>query len=351
MDTTVSAPQSATEHADTLTLDTRSAGMLAGVFIGDALAMPAHWYYDPAALAQDYGEIRDYLAPRNPHPFSILWRSQYQAPTPKGEILHAQARYWGQRDVHYHQFLRAGENTLTVKLARLLWTSLNERRGWNADDYLQRYINFLTTPGQHNDTYLEECHRNFFANYAREIDPRHCAAVEKHIGGLAALFPILAYDPDRLELAREQALERLHLTHPGPRMRWAAETVFNVLERLRAGHSATDAAHAVLLTIAPEVTRKRWQHLFEQETRTVLNRSIGTVCYVEQAIPAILYVMAKHGANPEQALIENTMAGGDNVHRGSVLGALLGYAHGFDVWPQRWRAGLVEGIPFAVGDD
>ena len=45
----------------------------------------------------DYGQVIDYLAPRNPHPDSILWRSTYVAPNAKGEILHDQAGYWGIR--------------------------------------------------------------------------------------------------------------------------------------------------------------------------------------------------------------------------------------------------------------
>ena len=52
----------------------RQRNCLLGAFIGDALAMPAHWYYDRAALARDYGRITAFTAPKNPHPDSILWR-------------------------------------------------------------------------------------------------------------------------------------------------------------------------------------------------------------------------------------------------------------------------------------
>ncbi|MGF1485150.1 MAG: ADP-ribosylglycohydrolase family protein [Opitutales bacterium] len=340
--------QSAAQAPARPELDAQPAGMLAGLFIGDALAMPVHWYYDPEALRKDYGEVRAYLAPRNPHPFSILWRSSYKAPNPRGEILHDQVRYWGQRDVHYHQFQKAGENTLTAKLCRLLWQSLHEDGGWNPDAYLQRYIAYLTTPGTHNDTYLEECHRDFFANYARGAEPRQCATEEKHIAGLAALFPILAHETSDLASARAHALERLELTHPGHRMRWAANLMLDLFDRVHQGTHIQEAATQLLPRVAKSVSADQWQHLLSQNTTAVLNRAIGTVCYVEQAVPAILYLLCKHGEDPEQALIENTHAGGDNVHRGAVLGALLGYAHGIDAWPQRWREGLVEGLPFST---
>ena len=38
----------------------------------------------------------------------------------------------------------------------------------------------------------------------------------------------------------------------------------------------------------------------------------------------------------------NTNLGGDNCHRGVVLGALLGALHGEQAWPRRWLAGLVK---------
>lgn len=50
---------------------------LYGLFIGDALAMPVHWYYDRSALKQDYGFVTNYLEPRNPHPDSIMWRAPF----------------------------------------------------------------------------------------------------------------------------------------------------------------------------------------------------------------------------------------------------------------------------------
>ena len=77
----------------------RVAGALFGLFIGDALAMPAHWYYNSTALRKDYGTISDYLQPRNPHPDSILWRSNYTVSDPRYDVLHDQARFWGKAGV------------------------------------------------------------------------------------------------------------------------------------------------------------------------------------------------------------------------------------------------------------
>ena len=68
-----------------------------GSLVGDAIAMPAHWYYDRNALDRDYGDFDSYLAPRNPHPDSILWRSNIEPIGPKADILHDQAKFWGRK--------------------------------------------------------------------------------------------------------------------------------------------------------------------------------------------------------------------------------------------------------------
>jgi hypothetical protein len=106
-----------------------SRGAIYGLCIGDALAMPVHWYYNRRALFNDYGQVADYMAPRNPHPDSILWRSSYVASNSRGDILHDQAQYWGQKGIHYHQFLAAGENTLNVKISQLLIETLAQNGG------------------------------------------------------------------------------------------------------------------------------------------------------------------------------------------------------------------------------
>ena len=81
----------------------KRAALAWGAFIGDALAMPVHWYYDREALRRDYGVVRDYEAPPNPHADGILWRSEYVPVNDCGDILHKQAPYVDHRFPNGHQ--------------------------------------------------------------------------------------------------------------------------------------------------------------------------------------------------------------------------------------------------------
>jgi ADP-ribosyl-[dinitrogen reductase] hydrolase len=326
-------------------IESKSCGTLYGLCIGDALAMPIHWYYNRQALFEDYGQVTDYLAPRNPHPDSILWRSSYKALNSKGEILHDQAKYWGQKGIHYHQFLKAGENTLNIKICRLLIESMNQIGAYNADDFLRRYTGFMTTPGNHRDTYIEECHRNFFTNYARGLSPEKCGVEEKHIGGLIGIVPIVAYYSNHPDTARQAAMEHLALTHPGYKMETAGSLVIDILLKTLNGKPLK----AIILEEIEAQQNPLLGHPFkkwlEEPDDWVIGPRLSTACYVEDAVPAVVYLALKYHDDLETALIVNTNFGGDNAARGSVLGALLGASHGAERFPNRWIQGLLEPLP------
>ena len=323
-----------------ISLESRIRGALYGLYIGDALAMPVHWYYDRDALKRDYGHVTDYLTPENPHPGSILSYKEYKPLNEKGEILHDQAQYWGKKGIHYHQFLKAGENTLNVKICSLLIDSLNEMGGYDADDYLKRYISFMTTPGMHKDTYVEEYHRHFFTEYSKGTPPKKCGLEEKHIGGLVGLAPIILFYSNNPRRAREAALEHLSLSHLGKLMEEAANVFITILLAVLGGSSLRneilESTESMLLPFDADIFIK-WM---DQPDEDIVGGRFSAACYVNESIPSVVYLAYKYSDNPEECLIANTNLGGDNAYRGAVLGALLGASNGFDAWPGRWVKGL-----------
>ncbi len=112
----------------------RRRGALWGLFAGDALAMPVHWYYDVAALQRDFGVVRDFQSPREFHPSSIMslastggaGRGSQEGEVVGSVILHGKKHLWGQPNRHYHDGLRSGDNTLNLLCVRVLLRSMNK---------------------------------------------------------------------------------------------------------------------------------------------------------------------------------------------------------------------------------
>jgi ADP-ribosylglycohydrolase len=302
--------------------ESRKRGCVYGLFIGDALAMPVHWYYDRLALQRDYGLVKDYLPPKNPHPDSILWRSSYKSINKKGDILHA------------------GENTLNLKLCALLIESLNEKGEYDPEDYLKRYITYMTTPGKHRDTYVEEYHRHFFTQYAKGVPPRKCGVQEKHIGGLVGVIPILVSYMDDPEEGRKAALAHLSLTHLGPKMEDATSLLAGLLLQILNSHPLKEALMGEIGEQRSPFAGYPFLKWLDEADEWVVGRRFSTACYVEESVPSVIYLALKYYDDPEGGLIANTNLGGDNAYRGAVLGALLGAANGIEAFPERWIKGL-----------
>ena len=303
----------------------RRAGAAWGSFIGDALAMPVHWYYDRAALKRDYGIVRDYVAPQNPHADSILWRSEYTPLNERGDILREQAQYWGRRGIHYHQFLSAGENTLNLQLAKVLADSLIANGRYDADDYLARYIAFMLTEGRHRDTYVEEYHRKFFTAYARGTAPRKCAGSDIHIGGLAHVGVLCAFLAPDAKAARAAVREHIALTHRSDEVLAAGDALTRILCDTAAG---IDLREAIFTHGADWFSKRKAEQWSREPDEVVIGHRVSPACYIADAFPASLYLAWKYADDFEAGVIANANVGGDSCHRGAVVGALLGAGAG-----------------------
>jgi ADP-ribosyl-[dinitrogen reductase] hydrolase len=298
-------------------------GAYLGTLVGDALAMPVHWYYDRVALQRDYGVVDRFLAPRNPHPDSILWRSTYVPVNATADILHDQARYWGQRGIHYHQNLRAGENTLNFQLAAELYRLVLEHGTYNGDVWLERYIHCLQTPGWHRDTYVEEYHRAFFTNLARGKKPRACGIDDGHIGGLVPVAALLAsLTGADLSTYREIVREHISLTHRNDLVLRAADVLTHLLHAI--ANQGVSLDEALTRHATDFFSLAKANGLVNRSDDEVVGRVFSPACYIDDAFPAALYLAWKYQRAPKAGLIANAMVGGDNCHRAAVVGALLG---------------------------
>lgn len=181
-------------------MENRLRGALWGFFAGDALASPTHWYYGgKQQIIQEYGgEIIDYTKPNRQLAGSILNKSdlngggrsksfgmsKFESKTIIGDVInHGKQNLWSPtKSIHYHATLQKGENTLEVSIARVLMKSIVQNGGiFDADHFRDAYVEFMTTPGSHNDTYASTCHRMFFANMIfRQLPPKDCPDNDHH---------------------------------------------------------------------------------------------------------------------------------------------------------------------------
>jgi ADP-ribosyl-[dinitrogen reductase] hydrolase len=309
-----------------------------GALVADAVAMPVHWYYDRRALDRDYGTIDRYLAPKNPHADSILWRSEFRPPNAKAQILHEQARYWGQPSVHYHQFLEAGENTINYQLSLELYAQIVREGKYEPAAWLERYIELMLDPHFHRDTYLEEYHRAFFLNYASGRKPSKCGIDDLHIGGLSQVPALLAGleavgDMEENE-AVARAKEHVAQTHRNAHVTETTATLVRILCQMRGGANLREAIRD---QAGGWIGARRLEAWAAREDRDVIGQEVSPACYLPGSFVAALFLVWKYADDFGAGVCANAMVGGDSCHRGAVVGALLGAAHGI---PPRWQAGL-----------
>lgn len=314
-----------------------------------------HRYYDQRQLQRDFGTITDYNAPKATFAGSIMNLSNTGGGgrgSDKGDIIgdvinHGKRKFWlrgGQ--FHYHHGLKAGEGTLEASLERLLLRSMNKNDGrFNKDDYLSAYISFMTTPNSHNDVYAGTCHRMFFANHVKGKDPNHCADNDGHnvdtIDALVPLIPIaLSHLPSSSSSSnsataalKKDIFDAINMNRKSP----------SLLPRY--GEVYVGIVHASLLgRNLQETCEKAGAALGLNVKRMMQNTREDPMCacYIDSSFPTLLYYLHKYGENsPEEALIRSTNAGGENVARGALLGAVLGARHGLEKLPNRWVEGLV----------
>lgn len=234
--------------------------------------------------------------------------------------------------------MSAGENTLEAQLARLLTRTLaadlTEKKTQQSnflDSFRSKYVDFMTTPGNHRDTYASTCHRMFFANWADGVAPEKCPDNDGHnvdsIDLLTLTVPvILRYADASAEVRNKKVLDTIAVTRKTSRsMDRFAKAYATMLSNVVKGASLRDEAEAAYKSLGGRYTMKE-----------AVASSYGdpmTACYMNSSFPALLHFAYKYADSPEEAILANANAGGENVARGSLLGALMGAAHGLKAFP------------------
>lgn len=327
----------------------RAKAALKNAFVGDALAMPVHWFYNPADIYKAFPlGIEQFEDAPLFHPSSIMslhstqkgGRANKASASQKeivGEvILKGKRQYWGKDNVHYHQGMKAGENTLNAYCARIVLTCA--LKGYDETEFLNQYISFMRADvPKHPDTYAESYHRGFFANLEQGFPADKCGAVTHDtasIGAFVSVTPLAI-----VEAAKNTALndikylcrKHLFLTHPDESLASVCDYYVELIYKL--AHRQDESPKNMLEDIASKSAGLNLASLTAKNKSDieVVGRMYSPACYISDAWPAVLYFAYRYADNPKRALLANTNVGGDNVHRGFVLGAIMGLIKGEEI--------------------
>lgn len=336
---------------------------------GDALASPTHWFYGGRRqIISEYGHpINDYTKPNQRLAGSILnksdlnggGRSKFGGGRKKrnnqktiiGDVInHGKQGLWSpSQSNHYHATLQKGENTLEVSIARVLMKSIVANNGsFDADHFRQAYIDFMTTLGSHNDTYASTCHRMFFANFIfGELPPKDCPDNDQHnvdtMDGLVLpTIVALAYSCGSQVTSLEQQKEVM--------VKVAAECA--AVTRRSPVLEGVAGLWSLVVRSAIQDDHENFDKSFNEFSQRTIRRlpnprvkdsDTMSACYLSSSLPGLVDMAAKynHEDSVWDGLVANANVGGENVHRGSVLGAILGARAGFDHLPSKLVKGLV----------
>ena len=323
---------------------------LYSIFIGDALSMPVHWFYRVSDIFQTFpphGITRMEAAPAQ-HPSSIMslhstkagGRRKSAASTRQLEgeivgdvILKGKRSLWGGNRNHYHHEMQAGDNTLNACCARLMLRHLADNSGYEKAKWLDDYIAFMTADSpQHPDTYAESYHRGFFANLQKGLPTDQCGAVTHDTPSMGALVTVgplalAMLSKHSLKRAQEICCEHVQLTHPDTGLMQVVCQYVSLINQLLQ-HDDSQPLADTFIQAANVIPGSKLQECFAKapSDAAVVGGFYSTACYITDSWPSVCYLAAKYHTTPAEALLVNTNLGGENAHRGSVLGSLVGLA-------------------------
>jgi len=338
------------------TLRDRAAGAIVGAFIGDALGLGPHWYYDLAELRRDYGP----------------WITGYTEPRPD----------------RYHAGLKAGELSQAGFILKLLVTSLVERGGYDEADFCRRVDEDLlplldgtpiSGPGGYTSQSIRELWRRRVeqrlpwgetgghADTTEAIErtlalavryARAPAQLAQTIAGNTVLTQgdativsmTVAYGAVLGQLVQGHPLDAelsgklMHLVKQGA-LPFHAVTSDNLQpprpgapDPPRVGKFASPDAlltpsYMAAAALDPEIRiEPAWK----------VSIVYGMPCAIYHQLPAAYYLAARFRNDFESAVLNAVNGGGQNQARAILVGALVGAQIGLSGIPQRFVEGLAE---------
>jgi len=221
----------------------------------------------------------------------------------------------------------------------------------------------MSTPGQNRDPYCEIYTRAWFESYSKGVAPELCAQKQRTVWSIGShggvirplVLSILAKDPYQ---GLGLAISHQQLTHRSENVSSVLGVLVPLLHALLRGEQPHEAISEYakkvrLIKITGEDLSKTYRAhkgpgnipkdqmwkihtefsdqyldvnrmLEEYSDEEIIGKRFATACYPEHGLPLLLCLLQRNNAEFKTSLLANANAGGDNVHRGMILGLLAG---------------------------
>ena len=340
------------------TTQDRAAGAILGAFIGDALGLGPHWYYDLDELRRDYGD----------------WITGYTSPRPG----------------RYHEGMAAGQLSQAGLILKMLLQSVVERGDYDEADFCRRMDEELfprldgtpmSGPGGYTSQSIRETWRRRVEQGLPWSQTGGHADTTEAIERSLVLAVRYAAEPHRLAaaIARNTHLtqtdelivsltvaygavlgllvqgEKLDAQLSGKLMRLvkSGDLPFHAvttgqLQAPRRGeaepsHAGRFASPDALLTPS-YIARAAADPDIRIEPAWKVSLVYGMPCAAYHVLPAVYYLAARFHDDFESAVLHAVNGGGQNEARAMLAGALVGAQCGLSGIPGRFLDGLEDTV-------
>ena len=164
------------------------------------------------------------------------------------------------------------------------------------------------------------------------------------MGGLVTIGPLAVNDllhGTALATVQATCREHLFLTHPDEALGRICDGYVALVASLLL-RKADEPPDRYLLAAAQTITGIDLARLVDRtgSDREIVGGRYSSACYISDSWPSLLYPAFKYRNDPKAALLANTNLGGDNAHRGAVLGVIVSLSCGRTV--DEWFAQLLD---------
>jgi ADP-ribosylglycohydrolase len=144
-----------------------------------------------------------------------------------------------------------------------------------------------------------------------------------------------ALDQNEPSAQLESVLSLIRLTHDHEYTLRAATDLTRIYHRLAHGESIRHTLTTLPLPGVSVRLLQKWEHMDDRE---VVGDTLSTACYLPESFVAALHFAWKYHDDFSMAVLANAKAGGDNCHRGVVLGSIVAMQTGIpEVWLRKLR--------------